>query len=63
MSRRGLYDSRGRRLHRPRSWAALGALLMALVTTLVAVQGYQSIPDEPRFEVAIVVEGTPEWNI
>ncbi|PRB68183.1 DUF5129 domain-containing protein [Arthrobacter sp. MYb213] len=63
MSRRGLYDSRGRKLHRPRSWAALGALLMALVTTLVAVQGFQSIPEEPGFEVAIVVEGTPEWNI
>lgn len=63
MSRRGLYDSRGRRLRRPRSWAALGALLMALVTTLVAVQGYRSIPEEPRFEVDIVVEGTPDWNI
>ncbi|MGP5154032.1 DUF5129 domain-containing protein [Glutamicibacter ardleyensis] len=63
MSRPGRYDSRGRKLRRPRSWAALGALLMALMTTFVALQGYQSIPEEPRFEVSIVVEGTPEWNI
>ncbi|HJX78986.1 DUF5129 domain-containing protein [Glutamicibacter sp.] len=63
MSRPGFYDSRGRKLRRPRSWAALGALLMALITTFVALQGYRSIPEEPRFEVDIVVEGTPDWNI
>ncbi|MGP9782421.1 DUF5129 domain-containing protein [Glutamicibacter sp. AOP12-B1-11] len=63
MSRRQMLDSRGRRLSRPRSWAALGAILMAIITTLVAVRGYTSIPEEPLHEVSIVVEGSHDWNI
>ena len=56
-------DSTGAALRRPRSWAALGAILMAVITTLVAVRAQAAIPEPPRFEVTVLIEGSHEWNI
>lgn len=51
---------------RPRSRAALGALLMAVMTTLVAWQAVHSVREaaqEPAIPIQIIVEGSHDYGI